>query len=574
MFTEKWATSERKYDVVIDRDVTVTMQDGVKLNGDIYRPNAEGRFPVILGISPYNKHLQSPPIMPIGFTPQRGYMETGDPNYFVRRGYAHAVFNVRGTGWSEGFFQFNNRLELEDAAEVINWLAEQSWSDGNVGMFGVSFFAKIAKGVAALKLAPPLKAIFSPWSANEWYRSVWYHGGILNARFLTHWRFSPHRLRYRSLVREALGEQAYQAALEAARQDDELMAHDGVREVLLNPEPAPNALMADMVISPLDGPFWQERNIDGEPGEIPAYLGADWGNYGCHLPGIFDAWDAWRGPKKLLIGPPIYLDRPLYQLQDEAVRWFDHWLRGVENGIMQEASVRCFMPPQGRWRELESWPPPNVRWVEFYLHENELLSEHEFWPNEGVDNIEESPFGHGEITYRTPPLVEETEILGPLALTLYVSCTGSEALLFATLLAVDCDGAERELTRGWLRASQRALRDDSTPWEPRQTHDMREPLEPGEIYELKIPIVPTAVLLGPGERLALRLKGYDDEPATSGTQGIARMHLGLPRAVRITIHHDSDHPSSLAVPITSGNIIGTYLSGGQSEFRVQTRSST
>jgi predicted acyl esterase len=513
-------------------------------------------------------------MMPIGFTPKRGYMESGDPNFFVRRGYVHAVFNVRGTGWSEGFYQFNNRRELEDTGEVVEWLAKQSWSDGNVGIFGVSMFAKIAKGLSALNVAPSLKAIFAPWSANEWYRSVWYHGGILNARFVSHWRFSPHRLRFRSLVREQIGEEAYQEALQAARQDDELMSHDALREALLNPEPDANALLVDLLLNSLDGPFWQERNIDGEPGVVPAYLGADWGNYGCHLPGIFDAWETYRGPKKLMIGPPVYLDRPLYQLQGEAVRWFDHWLRGVDTGVMDDPEIRCFMPGTGQWRELAAWPPEEARWIPFNLHEKGMLSEREWWPNEGVDNIDESPFEHGEVVYATPPMVEETEILGPPVLNLFVSCTGPEALLFATLLSVGADGRETELTRGWLRASQRRLREDSTRWAPVQAHTEREPLEPGKVYELRFPIVPTACVLRPGERLALRIKGFDDEPSMSGLDGMARMHLALPRPIRITIHHDEDHPSRLELPVTRGNVLGTFFSGGASEFATQARSTT
>jgi len=572
MFTTRWATSERKYDVVLDRDVTVEMPDGTRLNGDIYRPDADGEFPVILGVSPYNKHLQSASMMPVGFTPARGYMESGDPNFFARRGYAHAVFNVRGTGYSDGFFQFNNRLELEDVSELIGWLAGQEWSDGNVGMFGVSFFAKIAKGVAALGTAPALKAIFAPFSANDWYRHVWYHGGILSARFLSHWRFSPHRLRYRSLLRDAIGDDAYNDALKEARGDDELMAIETLRGALLDPEPDANALLVDIVLSKLDGPFWHDRNIGGEPGKVPAYLGACWANYAVHLGGVFEAHDAWRGPKKLVIGPGVYLDRPLYQYQIEALRWFDHWLRGMETGIMDEAPVRCFIPPSGEWREMQTWPPEDARWTEFYLHEKGILSEHEFWPNEGVDNIDESAFEHGQLVYTTPPIVEPTEILGPSVLTLYVSSSGQEALLFATLLHVDAEGNERELTRGWLRASQRRLRDDSTPWEPILAHDKREPLVPGEIYELKFPIVPTACVLGVGERIALRIKGHDNEPVTSALEGVAREHLAVARPVRITIHRNADHPSHLALPITKGNVMGTFFSGGKSEFAIQTAS--
>ena len=127
---------------------------------------------------------------------------------------------------------------------------------------------------------------------------------------------------------------------------------------------------------------------------------------------------------------------------------------------------------------------------------------------------------------------------------------------------IDRDGKEQELTRGWLRASQRRLREDSKPWEPIQAHEKREPLEPGKIYELRIPIVPTARLFQAGERIALRIKGADDEPATNSLQALARNHLRRPRPARISIHHDETHPSHLDLPITRGNLIGTFFSGG------------
>src|ERR1700756_1951096 len=91
MFTTKWSTSEREYDIVVDRDVKVRMPDGITLDGDIYRPASDEKFPVILGAHAYNKNLQSPLLRPVGFTPMRGYMESGDSTFFARRGYVHAV---------------------------------------------------------------------------------------------------------------------------------------------------------------------------------------------------------------------------------------------------------------------------------------------------------------------------------------------------------------------------------------------------------------------------------------------------------------------------------------------------
>ncbi len=561
MFTTKWSTSERKYDVIVERDVKVRMPDGTLLDGNIYRPASNERFPVILGAHAYDKDLQSPPMRPVGFTPMRGYMESGDSTFYARRGYVHAVFNVRGSGKSGGYYQLMGPLEVQDICNLIDWLAAQSWSTGDVGMFGVSYFARLAKAVAAVG-PTPLKAIFAPFAGTDDYRHRCYHGGILAHGFITHWRNSLHRPNYRSLYKESHGEAAYKDAIAQAMRDEEIMAVPGLREALQNPEAGTNALIVDFLLHPFDGPFWRKHSAQDVKATIPAYLGACWGNYGLHLPGAFTAWRDWQGPKKMVIGPGIYLDRPVYQYQDEALRWFDHWLKGIDNGVMDEPPIRCFIPPTGEWKSLNDWPPPEARWTTFYLHKDRILSEHELWPSEGTDAFDESNFEHGSLTYTTPPLVENTEALGPSVLTLYLSTSDTDALLFVTLLAIDREGKEEELTRGWLRASQRRLREDSKPWEPIQAHEDREPLEPGKIYELRIPIVATARLFQAGERIAIRIKGADDEPALNSLQALARNHLRRPRPARITIHHDESHPSHLDLPITRGNLIGTFFSGG------------
>jgi len=561
VYTRKWSTSERKYEVIVECDVKVRMPDGTLLDGNIYRPRSDERFPVILGAHAYNKDLQSQPMRPVGFTPMRGYMESGDSTFFARRGYVHAVFNVRGSGKSEGFYQLMGPVEVQDTCDLIDWLAVQPWSSGAVGMFGVSYFAKLAKAVAAVN-PRPLQAIFAPFAGSDEYRHRSYHGGILAHGFLAHWRNSLHLPRYRSLYKEMVGEAAFQEALEQAMRDEEIMAVPVLREALENPAVGTNPLIVDVVLHPFDGPFWRARRARDMDAKVPAYLGGCWGNYGLHLPGAFTAWKEWQGPKKMVIGPAVYLDRPLYQYQDESLRWFDYWLKGIDNGVMEEPPIRCFVPPTGEWKSLADWPPPEARWMTFFLHAEGVLSEHELWPSEGADGFNESNFEHGSLTYRTPPLVEHTEVLGPSVLTLYLSTTDSDALMFVTLLLIDREGKEHELTRGWLRASQRRLRDDSERWEPVLAHEAREPLEAGKIYELKIPIVPTARLFQAGERIAVRIKGADDETALTSLQALARNHLRRPRPARITIHHNESHPSHLDLPITRGNIIGTFFSGG------------
>ncbi|HET7671554.1 MAG TPA: CocE/NonD family hydrolase [Burkholderiales bacterium] len=568
MYTRRWSTSPREHEVTVERDVKVRMPDGTMLDGDIYRPASSGRFPVLLGAHPYNKEMQSPPLRPVGFTPMRGWMESGDSTYFARRGYVHAVFNVRGSGASEGFYQLGGPLEVQDICHLVGWLAAQPWSSGAVGMFGVSYFARIAKLVAA-EGPPALKAVFAPWSGTDDYRHRWYHGGILAAGFLAHWRNSAHNPRYKSFYKAQHGEEKYRQAIAAVMKDAEITAIEPLRAALENPEAGTNAVIVDVLLHPFDGPFWRERSAHDDRAKIPAYLGGCWGIYGLHLPGAFTAWQEWRGPKKMLLGPPVYLDRPVYQLHEEALRWFDHWLKGRDTGIMDEPAVRCFIPGTGEWKALDDWPPHDARWTTFFLHGDGTLSEHEPWPGTDTVSFNESPSEHGEARFTTPPFVENTEVLGPAVARLQLSTDDTEALVFVTLLSVGVDGKETELTRGWLRASQRRLREGCPPWAPVQAHEQREPLEPGEIYGLTIPIVPTARLFRAGERLVVRIKGADDEPPQTSLQAIARNHLRRVRPARITVHCDPSRPSWIELPITRGNLIGTFFSGGDlSQFKL------
>jgi putative CocE/NonD family hydrolase len=213
MFTQQWKTSERKYEVIVERDVRIPVRDGTLLAGDLFRPAGPGKFPVILGCHPYNCEVQTAPLRPIGYGNLRGYIEAGDPAFLVRRGYVQAVVNVRGTGKSQGKFQMMGPLEVQDVCDAIQWLANQPWSDGNVGMFGVSYFAWLQLQVGALN-PPHLKAIFAPWGATDFYRDVFYHGGILAHGFLRHWSLNWDNPRPMSWFREKMGDEQYRRAIE------------------------------------------------------------------------------------------------------------------------------------------------------------------------------------------------------------------------------------------------------------------------------------------------------------------------------------------------------------------------
>ena len=153
MFTQSWSTSARTHSMQIERNVDIPVGNGLFMKADIYRPEADGPFPVILAASPYSKEIQTMPMMPVGFSYARGWMESGDPNFYVRRGYAMVIATIRGTRGSGGAF---GNIEpdpqtVADVAQAIEWLGQQSWSNGKVGMNGVSYFSIIAKRVAMLK---------------------------------------------------------------------------------------------------------------------------------------------------------------------------------------------------------------------------------------------------------------------------------------------------------------------------------------------------------------------------------------------------------------------------------------
>lgn len=572
MFSTTWRTSERKYDVIIERDVRIRMSDGVEISADIFHPDSNEKFPAVLGMHPFPQQPQTAPIKPNSFSswqflhPQeeraRGWLESGDPNFFVRRGYVHVIANVRGTGKSGGKFQWVGPREVQDIYEVIEWIARQNWCNGKVGMFGVSYFAIIQILVAGLN-PPSLKCLFAPWALTDYYRDSYYHGGILRHGRAIGFPYELGNPRFENLTHKNLGDEKFKEVIAKTLQDEDIAGVPKLVEILKNPDEGFNCLPADILLNPLYGPFWEERTPNYENIKAPAYIGGCWGNYGLHLPGAFRSWENLNVPKKMVIGPPMYLDRPVYQLQYESLRWFDYWLKGINTGIMDKPPIRLFLMGTNQWKEANEWPLPESEWTPFYLHEDRLLSEHEHWPNESHDSFEDSPWHRGCLEYYSPLLVEDTEVIGPIVLNLYASTTDNDVFWIISLREIDPQGNERILTRGWLKGTHREVdQKRSKPWFPFHPHTKSEPLTPGKIYEFNIPIVPTGNLFKAGSKIGLRISCVDDEPKNA-IEALAIGHLRRHSPSRITVYHDSDHPSHLLLPITRGNIMGTFLSGGK-----------
>jgi predicted acyl esterase len=575
MFGPGWKTSPRRYAVAVDEHVKIPLRDGVKLDAIVFRPQDSGRFPAILGFHCYHPAAQVGPIKPTAISTaewrHRGQertnasLEAGDPRFFAERGYVHVICNARGTGDSEGLWHAFGPTEVEDCAEVIAWMAAQPWCDGNVGMFGVSYFARIQYLVAQLQ-PPALKALFCPWAGTDYYRDTIYRGGILSWKWPVGWSATSltyARCRPYNHTREGWGEEEWRRRIAERLADEDIRAVPELVRILRAPEEGVHPFVVDLLLHPTWDAFWEVRAVDYQRIAIPAYVGGDWGIYGHHLPGAFRSWERLKTPKKLLVGPPYYLDRPLYQMHFEALRWFDYWLKGMETKILQEEPIELFLMGAGSWIQAQEWPLPQTRFTPFFLHEGGLLSEREHWAYEGSDSFEDSPWMRGELFYATPPMVEETDVVGPILLKLYAATTDTDIHWNITLYAIDPGGQRRVLTKGWLKGSHRELDvAQSKPWEPIYTHRRAEPLTPGAIYEYAIKVIPTAFRFAPGWRIGLRISGADAEPENPqelmGVGSLSRAGVS-----RVTVFHNPEYPSYLLLPIVAGNRVNTYFSGGQ-----------
>jgi len=564
MLSTKWETSKRRYEPIRERHVTIPVRAGFTIDCEIVRPDSKERFPAIVSMHPFPNDQQFEPMMPKAINPQAVTIEGGDYNFYVRRGYVMVMANCRGTGQSGGTFSHMDDGMIEDLYDVIEWVAKQPFCDGKVATFGASYFAMTAKRVAELK-PPSLKTIFAIFGVTDQYRQAIYHGGIFSYVFHQFWLKMLSNLRVSKKWRQKIGHETFKKKVEEALLDPEINIHPDLVHVLNNPDDGGNMLIAEYIINPLDNEFYKSKAPKyKEVVEIPAYFGGCWGMHMLHLPGDIESYERWKGPKKITIGPPYYLDRPVYQYHYESLRWFDYWLKGIDTGIMDEPPVSLFIQNTGEWRTAYEWPLPETKWTEFYLHKDGLLSEHEIWPDEHSSCFIESPEAHGSLIFKTPTMVENTEICGPLVLNLYASTTDTEVLWFVTIFQEDELSREKILTRGWLRGSQRYVDlNRSKPWQPFHPHDRKEPLTPEEVYEFNIEIVPTGVLLKAGMKLGLKIKATDvDGVPTDFIDQHAYGHLYRTTKAKITIYHNNQYPSHLLVPITKGNKIGTFMSGG------------
>jgi putative CocE/NonD family hydrolase len=565
-----------------ETDVAVPMRDGVKLSVDIYRPPASGRFPALLAFAVYNKDMQGPawaetlPPQPAWSSLWAGPLEAGDTKFFVSRGYVHIIGSPRGVGKSDG-----GGSRQWDSYDLIEWIAKQPWSDCNVGMVGISGFG--AEQVAVARQQPPhLKAIF-PFDPRGAYGHLGgfrheYPGGVVHVfRYMLGHFSAMHQNRGRPGTLPPQREEWWREAM--ANPDYRMYPHV-YNVVAQKGEHMPPYF--DVLINPYDN---DEAVAASEASfgkiKVPTYTGSGWYGYTykTHLNGAETYFEKTEAPKKVTFLGPAHLERPFHTMHGEILRWYDHWLKGIDTGIMAQPPVRYWLMGANEWRTAEAWPPKNIEWTKLYLQSWQRLvadapkpaSADDFVPPDSFLQMPLSQTNRVErLRYMTDPLTEAVSIAGPSVLSLYASIDHADTNWIVVLKDIGPDVSvrtardgerqlpeelpERELTRGWLKASHRAIDEKRSrpgrPWHP-LTRAAQKPVTPGEIVEYQIEILATANCFRRGHRIAIDITALDVPTGVAGATNAEYVpyHICSSRTVVHNVFHDPKRPSHLLLPV-------------------------
>jgi uncharacterized protein len=487
------------YTLQVDNDVMIPTRDGEAVCANVFRPTESGKFPVIMTMGPYPKDIPFEVWNPVAWkhVPETGkYMhwETVNPEWWVPLGYAVIRCDSRGTGKSPGRARLLSVSEAEDFYDAVEWAGTQPWSNGKVGVMGISYFAMTAWRVAAQR--PPHLAAIAPWEgAVDLYRDANRHGGIFSDGFIRAW--ASHR-RERSKDAEAA-----EASTEASA-------------ALLAPE-----TYVDM---------YARNNPNLADIEVPLLSAGNWGGAGLHLRGNVEGYLGAGSKHKIMqihVGDHVV---PFYALEGRLLqlRFLEQFLRGVDSGITREPPIRLAIRDDGdryHWRYENEWPIARTVWTEYHLDaERRTLTTDEPAGQSNVTYSAERGANDASVAFSTAPFADTTEVTGPIALRLWVSSSGDDADLFAVIRNVAPDDSEVTYpgplpegpriaaAYGWLRASHRKLDPArSTPCRPYHSHDEIQKLTPGQPVRVEIEIWPTSIVFPAGHRLVLEIGARDDE---------------------------------------------------------------
>lgn len=564
-------------EIHIDKNIQVRMRDGVALATDVIRPAAEGSYPTLVQRLPYNKE------------PSWLRDSSVDLLKLVQHGYAIVNQDTRGTGQSEGAYRpfLDDR---QDGVDTLRWAVEQPWSDGNVGMIGISYYAG-TQWLAAIEDTPMLKAIAPQSFHYDPYLGWLFQGGAFLIGCAVRWSlnyFSP-------AVRDKMKEFAGSVDLFT-----EYVRRLPITDMPMLQEVAP--FYFDWLANPTYGDYWRQwspwAHLDNV--QVPALMTTGW--YDAFVGGVGftynelkrrGASDAARRPQ-LIIGPWAHswwgadfpergygerADKEVFDLTGRTARWFDHHLKGIDNDVGSEKPVHLFIMGANVWRDEDDWPLPDTRFIRYYLRsaghantahgdgwlstdppDDERADVYLYNPLDPVPTIggqtllpparmpanagprdQRALDGRSDILFfTTPPLEHDTEVTGPVELVLFISSSARDTDFTGKLVDVHPDGRAEILTDGILRVRYRRSFEDP------------KLMEPGEIYEIKVDMQATGNVFKAGHRIRLEVSSSSfprwDRNTNTGndiaSDGEADVEVAVNR-----VHHDRGHRSYLILPL-------------------------
>jgi putative CocE/NonD family hydrolase len=576
--------SDPRYRVRVEKDLSMRTRDGVTLYADIYRPDAPGRFPVLVVRTPYDKSQE---------------MALTEKDFFPARGYVVVVQDTRGRFRSEGeFYPFV--YEAQDGYDTIEWAAGLPWSDGHVGTVGQSYLGLVQYLAAPLR--PPHLRAMSPVSGPvTYFENCVYRRGVFELGWmLAYCTFMARN----TLQKKGLYEQQ-RATLDSYLSHPELPISPFKKEVYRHlplrdwgerlKDGAP--YFADLLRHATDGPYWWTVDLRRQFHNVNVPM--------LHVGSWYDAFqydtlmmftglrahaltpEARRG-QKLLMGPWAHLlpysvptsqgtgdidfgPEALIELHAIQCRWFDYFLKGIDNGVLDEAPIRLFVMGDNRWRDEYEWPLARTRYTHFYLHSegtanslwgNGRLSvappseeppDHYLYdPQDPVPTRGGTTLGlamgvfdqtkieerHDVLVYTSDILTEPLEVTGPIVLKLFAASSAPDTDFTAKLVDVRPDGYAQNIAEGVIRARFRESLSSPTL------------ITPEKVYEYTLDLWATSHVFKAGHKLRVEVSSsnfprYDRNPNT-GHDFASDTEL---RTARQTIFHDSRYPSHLILPV-------------------------
>ena len=519
----------RESGLLIQRNVKVRMRDGIEIFVDIYRPDpAPGPVPILLGWSPYGKHNTQARLpwpaagVAEGWISPYTAFEAPDPLYWCPRGYAVVYPDPRGSWYSQGELRHGGIGEAEDCFDLIEWLGECAWSNGKVGMTGVSYLAAIQWQVGPLR--PRHLAAINPWEGfSDWYREFALHGGIPETAFL-------------------------------------VRGSGNLQWSTTRTEDTP----ANARAHPLYDAYWASKECDLEAIEVPAFVVASWSDQGLHTRGTLEGYKRISSPQKWLEVHGRKKWAYYYEPASVVKQWqfFDHFLQGYDTIVPAWPKVRIEVRDRanvGTFRDEREWPLARTEFRKLYLDaRTKSLCETPVTDFGTVQYDPLSPEGYAAFEYE---FARETELTGHMKLRLWVEAVGSDDMdLFVALQKIDRDGSELPfvfyamlengpLALGWLRVSHWELDEArSRPEQPFHPHRRERLLRPGERVAAEIEIWPSSTRFEAGQRLRVLVQGRDTQTSAAPNSPFLR-HESLRNKGLHVIHTGGSCDSHLLVPV-------------------------